>query len=187
MEYRQGMERLSKCEEGDQMEALNAILSRRSIRKYTAEPVPKEVIQELLEAAMSAPSASNQQPWHFLVIDDRKTLDQIPKYHPYSSMLHEATVAILVCGDLRLATLKEFWVQDCSAATENILIAAQAKGLGAVWLGIYPEEERVKGIQDLLGLPERVIPLSLVPLGYPAEEKPRANRYNASRIHHNRW
>ena len=169
------------------MEAIDAILSRRSIRKYTAERVPETVVNELLEAAMSAPSAGNQQPWHFIVIDDRTILDEIPKYHPYSSMLAEAPVAILVCGDLQLETLDGFWVQDCSAATENILIAAQAKGIGAVWLGIYPVEERVRGFQKLLGLPEHVIPLSLVSLGYPAEEKPGANRYNASRIHRNRW
>ena len=169
------------------MEAMDAILSRRSIRKYTADPVPETVINELLEAAMSAPSSNNQQPWHFVIINDRRILVEIPKFHPYSNMLKEASLAIAVCGDLQLEKNRGTWFLDCSAATENILIAAQAKGLGAVWLGIYPREERVKGLQNLLALPQHVIPLSLVSIGYPAEEKPRANRYSASRIHCNQW
>jgi len=166
---------------------MEAILFRRSIRKYTSQPVSQEVIKELLQAAMSAPSAGNEQPWHFIVIDDRQILNEIPKYHPYSKMLKEAPVAILVAGDVNLEKYKGFWVQDCSAATQNILIAAQAKGLGAVWLGIYPLEDRVKAIRQLLGIPENVIPLSLVSIGYPAEQKPPANRFNPARIHYNRW
>lgn len=166
---------------------MEAILFRRSIRKYTSQPVSQEVIKELLQAAMSAPSAGNEQPWHFIVIDDRQILNEIPKYHPYSKMLKEAPVAILVAGDVNLEKYKGFWVQDCSAATQNILIAAQVKGLGAVWLGIYPLEDRVKAIRQLLGIPENVIPLSLVSIGYPAEQKPPANRFNPARIHYNRW
>lgn len=169
------------------MDAMDAILSRRSIRKYTPEPVPETVIDELLEAAMSAPSANNEQPWHFVIIDDRQILDEIPKYHPYSRMLKDAATAIAVCGDLQSGASEAYWVQDCSAAAENILIAANAKDLGAVWLGVYPREERVTAIQKLLGLPARVIPLCLVSIGYPAEKKPRANRYDSSRIHHNQW
>ena len=169
------------------MEAIDAILSRRSVRRYTAEQVPEKVIHELLEAAMSAPSASNEQPWQFVIINDRQVLDEIPKYHPYAGMLKEASLAIAVCGDLELEALKGYWVQDCSAATENILIAAQANGLGAVWLGVYPWQERVAATRKLLGLPEHIIPLCLISIGYPAEKKPRANRYNASRVHYNRW
>lgn len=169
------------------MNAMDAILSRRSIRKYTAEPVPEKVINELLEAAMSAPSADNEQPWHFVVISDRRILGEMANYHPYGKMLAGAPLAILVCGDLQLELDKGFWVQDCSAATENVLIAAQTKGLGAVWVGIYPIEERVIFIRKLLGLPEHIIPLCLVSIGYPAEKKPRANRYNSSRIHYNQW
>ena len=169
------------------MEAMDAILSRRSIRKYTSDSIPETVINELLEAAMSAPSSNNQQPWHFVIINDRVILDEIPNFHPYSNMLKEASLAIAVCGDLQLEKSRGTWFLDCSAATENILIAAQAKGLGAVWLGIYPREERIRGLQDLLALPQHVIPLSLVSIGYPAEEKPRVNRYNASRICYNQW
>jgi nitroreductase len=169
------------------MDAMDAILSRRSVRRYTAQPVPEQTIKELLEAAMSAPSAGNQQPWHFVVIKDRSILDEIPKYHPYSEMLKEASVAILVCGDLKSEKHKGFWVQDCSAATQNILIAAHAKGLGAVWLGIYPDEQRADAIRELLDMPGHIVPLSLIPVGYPAEKKPRPDRYDASRIHQNKW
>ena len=169
------------------MDAIDAILSRRSIRKFTIQPVPDQLIKELLEAAMSAPSAGNEQPWHFIVINDRQILDAIPKYHPASQMVKEASVAILVCCDLQLDKHNGLWVQDCAAATENLLIAVQAKGLGAVWLGVYPREERVTGLRKLLGIPKHVIPFSLIPIGYPAEHKPRANRYDISRVHNNRW
>ena len=108
------------------------------------------IVKEILEAAMSAPSAGNEQPWHFVIVNDRKILDEIPKVHPYSQSVKTASVAVVVCGDLKLEVHKDFWVQDCSAAAENILIAVQAKGLGAVWLGIHPITERVKGMQKLL-------------------------------------
>lgn len=169
------------------MDALEAILSRRSIRRYTAQPVPEGLVQALLEAAMSAPSAGNQQPWHFVVIGDRRLLDEIPRFHPFTDMLREAPVAILVCGDLGLERYKGYWVQDCSAATQNLLLAAHARGLGAVWVGLYPVEDRVKRIQKLFHLPGQVIPLALVPLGYPAERLPRARRFDRSRVHANGW
>jgi nitroreductase len=169
------------------MDALEAILSRRSIRRYTGQPVSGEQVEELLKAGMSAPSAGNQQPWQFIVITDRKLLAEIPRFHPYASMLPHAKVAILVCGDLQAEWFQGYWVQDCSAATENILIAAHAMGLGAVWLGIYPREERVKALQKLLNLPEHIVPLSLISIGYPAEKKPPADRFDPSRIHHNGW
>ncbi len=170
------------------MDATEAILSRRSIRKYKKEAVPQELIDELLNAAMNAPSACNEQPWHFVVIQERKILDEVPKCHPHFLAVTEAPVAIVVCVDLRLAEEDGvWWVQDCSAATENILIAAQAKGLGAVWLGVYPKEDRVKGVQGLLVLPQDVIPLCIIPVGYPAEKKPNECRYQSSRIHYNRW
>lgn len=166
---------------------MEAILSRRSIRKYTKKPVSDEIVKELLKAAMSAPSALNEQPWHFIVIKDSQILDEIPKIQPYSKMIRDAPVAVVVCGDLNLEKAKGFWVLDCSAVTQNILIAAQAKGLGAVWLGFYPREDRIKSLQKLLGIPEHVIPFSVIPIGYPAEQKPPANRYNESRIHYDQW
>jgi nitroreductase len=160
------------------MDAIEAILSRRGIRKYTNDPLPDLVVNEILRAAMSAPSAGNEQPWHFVVIRDRKTLDRITEVHPHAQMLKEAPVAILICGDLGLEKHKGFLVQDCSAATENMLLAASAKGLGAVWLGIYPREDRVEGLRRMLDIPKGVIPFSLIPLGHPAEEKPREDRFN---------
>lgn len=169
------------------MKGLEAVLSRRSIRKYTDQPVPDEVVKQLLEAAMSAPSANNKQPWHFVVIRDREILDAIPTFHPYSRMLKEAALAILVCGDTQSQTLEGYWVQDCSAATQNILIAINALGLGGVWLGIYPREERVEGVRKLVGLPDHIMPLSLISIGHPAEKLPPSNRYDASRVHHNKW
>jgi len=168
------------------MDAMEAILSRRSIRSYTAQTVSDQLIKELLEAAMSAPSAGNEQPWHFVVINDRNLLEQIIQFHPHSGMLKKAQVAILVCVDLDLGN-EGFLVQDGSAATENLLIAAHAKGLGAVWLGIYPLKERITGMLKLLDLPERILPLSLISIGYPAAEVSRENRYHPKRVHTNRW
>ena len=169
------------------MDAIEAIRTRRSIRRYTREPVPDDVIAEILKAAMSAPSAGNQQPWQFVIITDRGLCEEIPTFHPYAQMVREAPVAILVCGDLRLESYQGYWVQDCSAATQNILLAAHAKGLGAVWVGIYPKEDRVKRLQKLLGLPNQVIPLALIPVGIPAERVPPANRFDPARVHRNRW
>ena len=169
------------------MDALEAILSRRSIRKYIKKEIPEQVITELLKAGMSAPSAGNEQPWHFVVIDDRTLLNEIPAFHPHSKMLKEAAVTILVCRDHQLDTHKGMWVQDCAAATENILLAAHAKQLGAVWLGIYPREERVTGMRKLCTIPDQVIPFSLISIGYPGEHKPPADRYDDSRVHHNKW
>lgn len=169
------------------MDALEAILTRRSIRQFTDQSVSEAVVEDLLRAAMSAPSAGNQQPWQFVVITDREILDTIPSIHPYSAMLRQAPLAILVCGDEQLETHKGYWVQDCSAATQNLLLAAHARGLGAVWLGIYPRMDRVAGLRKLLGLPEHVVPMALVAIGHPAEHLPPAERYNAARVHRNRW
>jgi nitroreductase len=169
------------------MDALTTIFSRRSIRLYTAKPVSREMVNEILRAAMSAPSAGNERPWHFIVLTDRNILDAIPKFHPYSAMLKHAQVAILVCGDLTLEKNKGYWTLDCAAATENVLLAAHAKGLGAVWCGVYPTEDRVANLKKLLSLPEHVVPFSLVPLGFPAEEKQAPDRFDGSRVHENRW
>jgi nitroreductase len=166
---------------------IETILKRRSIRKYTKEPVSEEVIKELLEAAMAAPSAGNEQPWHFIVIRDRATLDKIPDVHPYSFMIKEAPLAILVCGDVKLAVHGEMWTQDCSAATQNLLLAITANKLGAVWLGVYPRQERIDGLRNLLGIPENIVPFSLIPIGHPAEEKPLTVRFNKERVHNNKW
>ncbi len=166
---------------------IDAIFNRRSIRKYTGQPVTDETIETLLRAGMAAPSAGNEQPWHFVVIRDRATLEAITRFHPYAQMLHGADCAIVVCGDTALERYRGFWVQDCSAAAENMLLTVQDLGLGSVWVGVYPMADRVEPLKQLLGLPESVIPLGILPLGYPAEQKNPANRFNPERIHRDRW
>ena len=168
------------------MDVMEAIFTRRSIRKYTKQPISDEVVKELLEAAMYTPSAGNRQPWCFVVINDSKIMNEIPKYHPYAQMLKEALVAVLVCCDSDLQ-LEEFGVQDCSAATQTILLAAHAKRLGAVWLGLYPAESLVTATKKLLNLPEHIVPISLISIGYPAEQKLQPDRYQADRVHYNQW
>jgi nitroreductase len=169
------------------MDAFEAILTRRSIRKYTKKKITDDIVEKLLQAAFSAPSAGNQQPWHFVILNDRKILNVIHTFHPSAKMLTEADTAILVCGDLDLEKFKGYWMIDCAAATENILLAAHGLGLGACWLGLYPREGRVAGMRKLLHLPIHIIPFALISLGYPAETKPRGERYNTKRIHHNSW
>ena len=136
---------------------------------------------------MSAPSAGNEQPWHFVVLRKRRILNAIPEIHPYSQMLKQAALGILICGDLSLEVYKGFWVQDCSAAIQNMLLAAHSLGLGAVWLGIYPMEERVTGVRKMLSIPENIVPFAIVSIGWPAEEKPPAKRYRADRVHYDGW
>lgn len=171
------------------MEAYEAIVTRRSIRKYDSRAVSEKTVEELLNAAMHAPSGGDKQPWHFVVITDRIIIDEIPKFHHYCGMLKEAQLAILVCGDLRASLMNNvgYLIQDCSAATQNLLLAAHAKGLGAVWLGVYPRPERISGMKNLLGIPDHIIPLALISIGYPAETNPKPARFDSSKIHKNKW
>ena len=171
------------------MDVLTAIHTRRSVRHYLDRPVPERLVDEILRAAMAAPSASNQQPWEFVVINDPTIIREIPEFNPAAFALKTAPLAIVVCGNLEreLPQAKNFWVQDCSAAIQNILLAAHACGLGAVWLGSYPLHHLVERIQTLIGLPESVIPLAVIGVGYPAEQKEPQDRFDPSRIHWNRW
>lgn len=166
-------------------ELLNTIFARRSIRSYSDDPIGEEHIKTLLRAAMAAPSASNLKPWHFVVIANRQTLDNLADIHPHGKMLFEAPLCIAVCGDPAIS--RSYWVQDCSAATENLLLAATALGLGAVWLGVHPNKDRVSPISQVLGIPETIIPLNLVSIGHPAEEKEPRTQYNEARVHHGHW
>jgi nitroreductase len=167
------------------MDALDALFTRRSIRKYTDDPVAEEDLKTILEAGMNAPSANNRQPWHFVVVDDREKLNGIMAVHPYSKMLRQAPMALVVCGDTTVSS--SYWQQDCAAATENILLAARALELGTVWLGVYPNEDRVAGISALFDLPDTIKPLCVIALGHPAEDKGRVDRYEADKIHRNSW
>jgi nitroreductase len=181
------IEKLFSYHQGKIMDAFEALLTRKSVRKYKKQIIPDELLQKLLRAACNAPSAGNQQPWHFVILDDRKILNVIHTFHPSAKMLKEADKAILVCGDLDLEKFKGYWMIDCAAATENILLAAHCLGLGACWLGLYPREGRVLGMRKLLQLPSHIVPFALVSLGYPAEIKQREDRYNSSRVHRNKW
>jgi nitroreductase len=163
------------------------VLSRRSIRRYTDRPVDDDSVERLLRAAMAAPSAGNQQPWRFVVIRDRAMLRAIAEMHPYGKMLPDAPVAILVCGDPGDAKWAMLWEQDCSACTENLLIEAELLGLGAVWLGVHPLPERVTALRELLGIPGHVVPFAIVPFGWPAQRKEPSDRYDAARVHVERW
>ena len=166
------------------------ILNRKSVRKYTKEEVKKEKLEMLVRAGMAAPSARNSQPWLFFVINDRAILDNLAKQLPNAKMLLNAKAAIVVCGNLQKALEgdgREFWVQDCSAATQNILLAAESMGLGAVWTGAYPRKETVNIIKVELGLPEHIVPLNVIPIGWQTgEEKPK-QKYTEENIRWNKW
>ena len=165
--------------------SIDWILQRRSIRKYTPESVDETMITALLKAAMAAPSASNRTPWQFVVIKNRKQLDRLADAHPYGKMLYDAPLCIAVCGDTAASEL--YWIQDCSAATENLLLAAAHLNLGAVWLGVYPRKERVAQVKQLLQIPSHVIPLNLIAIGHPAEKKETRTQYTEEKVHHEKW
>ena len=174
-----------------QQEAVvNAIQTRASIRRFTGEKISNEQINTLLRCAMSAPSAMNKQPWAFVVVTDDALLRQMGEAFPFSRCDNGAACAFVMCGDLDKALPGEgqgFWINDVSAATENLLLAAHAMGLGAVWTGVHPSAERVAQVQGILGLPEHIIPLCIVPVGYPAETPAVKNKYSVSNVHYNGW
>lgn len=163
---------------------LSTIFSRRSIRAYTDEPVSEADIQALLQAGMAAPSASNRKPWHFVAVTDKPTLQALAEVHPFGKMIGGAGLGIAVCGDPRIS---DWWVQDCTAATENILVAVAGLGLGGVWLGCHGRPEREQAVRDVLGIPRKVGVLSLLSIGYPGEDKEARTQYDPVRIHRNRW
>jgi len=170
------------------MELYEGILTRRSIRKYTGERIPDGDIDLIIKAGMYAPSANNKRPWHFIIIDDREVMNKIMKAHPYAAMLRDASHAIVVCGDLKKQNAPGYYLLDCSAATQNVLLAAHALGYGAVWLGVEPREERVKAISEILQLPQDIRPVAVVSIGVPTE-KPASlpQRYEPEKIRHNNW
>lgn len=169
------------------MDALEAIMTRRSIRKFTDEPVSDERIEVILRAAMAAPSAGNQQPWRFVVVKDRAMMESIAQTTPYGAMLREAAFALVIGADVHDLKHAVMWEQDCSAATQNALLAIHAMGLGAVWLGFWPKNERVMPLKVVLGMPDGVEPMAVLAVGYPAEEKPAIDRYDAEKIRIDRW
>ncbi|WP_337996905.1 nitroreductase family protein [Oleispirillum naphthae] len=169
------------------MDALENLMTRRSIRRFSGEPVSEADAAVLFRAAMAAPSAGNAQPWHFVKITDRAILSQLPDIQPHTRMMAEAAFAILVCADVTLEKHEGFWVQDCSAAAMNILLAAHALGLGAVWCGLHPRIAWAEGLSRLINLPHHIRPLCLVAVGHPAERKEPSERFKSERIHLDRW
>lgn len=171
-------------------QAITNIMTRVSVREFTGEKISEAQIDTLLRAAMSAPSAINKQPWAFIVVTDEAVLAQLAEALPYSRCGNHPAIAIIPCGDLSKAIpgeMANFWINDVSAATENILLAAHAMGLGAVWTGLHPDMNRAKMVQEMLGLPEHIIPLCVVPIGVPAEQPEVKNKYKTENIHYNRW
>lgn len=170
------------------MDVFEAIHARRSIRKFDPDkPVPEEHLQRILAAAMTAPSAGNAQPWHFVVVTEPELRERLSRSHPYVAMLKQAPMGIVPCAELGLEKYTGYWVQDLSAAVQNMLLAARALGLGTVWTGVCPVEERMQNVKDILGLPPGIEPHSIVPLGWPAQEFKHQDRYQAARVHTNAW
>ena len=161
--------------------AIENILTRRSIRSYTDQDVEPEKIEAILEAGMAAPSGKNGQPWDFIVLTRREILDEMAERLPYAKMLRESRVAIAVCAD---RTKSPYWYVDCSAAAENILLAAHALGLGAVWTATYPYRDRMDVVKELCGLPGSYDSLCVIPVGYPAREARPKDNFDAGKIHH---
>lgn len=170
---------------------LNNIFSRKSVRSFTKQSVSREQLDTLLRAAMAAPTGRDMRPWKFIVIDNKSLLLELNEQLPYAKMLTEASAAIAVCGDLSV-TDKEGkpstnWTFDCSAATENLLLAAEAMGLGAVWTGVHPYEDRLNAVSKVLKLPKHIVPLNLIPIGYPQGSPQPKDKYNPDNIHYNQW
>jgi nitroreductase len=168
---------------------LGFIFARRSIRKYGDRPVPEALVRDMLEAGMAAPSAVCKDPWRFVVVRDRDTLREIADGLPNGKMLAEAAFGVVVAGDITAAHDGQlsYMLQDCSAAIENMLLAASALGLGACWLGVHPREERVTHLRRILNIPEQIIPISVLAVGWPAEEKPGRTRYSDANVCYESW
>lgn len=170
--------------------ALVNILTRTSVRDYTEQPVEKEKIELLLRAGMAAPTAVNKQPWHFVVLNTREGLDRLVSANPRAGMLKRAPLAIVVCGDMSKALEgkgQEYWIQDCSAATENILLAAHALGLGAVWTGTYPMDDRIAATVKALELPSHIVPLCTIVIGYPKGSTQPKDKWKPENVSYNKF
>lgn len=166
---------------------IDTIYDRRSIRKYLDKPVNPDLIDEVLKAGMFAPSASNKQPYHFIVFDKRDKINELKDLHPYARTLETAPACILVCGDTKQQMADGFYVCDCSALCENMLLAAKSLGLDTCWMGVYPWADLMKEMAEHYCMPENVVPFAIVAIGYGAEQKERPRRYDSSKIHYNKW
>ena len=165
-------------------------MTRTSVRQFTEQPVEQAKVEAMLRAGMAAPTAMNAQPWHFVVVSDKAKLGELAEANPRAGMLKTAQLAIVVCGDMMKAREgkgRQFWIQDCSAATENILLAAHAQGLGAVWTALYPMEERVQPVCEALKLPDAIVPLCTIVIGYPAEQPQPKDKWKPENVSYNEF
>ncbi|MEG2172914.1 MAG: nitroreductase family protein [Desulfovibrionaceae bacterium] len=169
------------------MDTFETIFTRRSIRSFTPQEISETDITHILSAAMSAPSAGNAQPWDFIVVRDQAGREAITQCTPYAGMAPQAPVCVIVCADTSREKYPGFWVQDCAAAMQNLLLAARAKDIGSVWIGIHPVEDRIATVKKLFGLPAQVMPLGIAVLGYSDQKFTEHNRYNAAKVHHETW
>lgn len=169
------------------MDSLQAIKTRRSIRKYRNNKISSDIIKDIIISAMYSPSAFDKQPWHFITVDKKEVFEEILKTATHAEMIKEASHAVILCGDMKLEENIGLLIQDISAATENLLLAAHSHGLGAVWVGIYPFEEVIAGLKETFKLPDNIIPISMAVIGYPGETPVQPERYKAERIHFNKW
>lgn len=165
------------------------IMTRASVRQFTDRAISKDTLETIVKAGMAAPTAVNKQPWDFVVVTDRPVLDSLMAHHPHAN-LETATAAIIVCGNMEKAMEGDgqaYWIQDCSAATENILLAAHSLGLGAVWCGVYPMQDRIVPVREALGLPSYVTPLNIITMGFPAQEPQPKDKWNPANVHYQQW
>lgn len=169
------------------MNVIEAILTRRSIRKFTGEPVSEQDLETVLRAGCQAPSAHNFQPWEFIIIKDKNKFEKIAELHKYAKMLPQAEVCIIVCGDSNKQPKTGFLVEDCSASIQNILLAAHGIGLGAVWCGLYPVEEYTSAIKELCLLPDNIIPVGMIVLGHKGEDRKQEDRFKLEKLHYENW
>lgn len=179
-----------RTEAVDLNETLRTIFSRKSVRAYAEGTIPKEKLEVLARAGMAAPSAVDQRPWEFIVITENAMLGDLAARLPYAKMAAHASAAIIVCGDMRRqwgGSESVMWVIDCAAAAENILLAAESMGLGAVWTAVYPHPDRIHPVRELLGLPDYIQPLCLIPVGIPRGGEKAKDKWNAERLHWERW
>jgi nitroreductase len=169
------------------MEVQEALLNRRSIRKYKERKISKKDVDKILKAAMYAPSAMNLQAWHFVVIDDNEILIEIVNSIPYAEMLKQSAAAILVCGDSLIEKNESWLLQNCSASIQNILISAYGLGLGSCWIAIHGMDDVYKNVKAQFKLPKNIVPVALISLGYPDDEVKAEERFKEEKIHYNNW
>lgn len=178
-----------KCAANTADAVIENIMTRSSVRQFTDRAIAADTLESILKAGMAAPTAMNMQPWALVAVTEREVLDSLMAVHPYSN-LKTAAAAVIVCGNMEQALeglAQEYWVQDCSAVSENILLAAHAYGLGAVWCGVYPMPERIPGVKSVLGLPEHIVPLNIIAMGYPAGEQTPRDKWDPEKVHYQRW